>query len=53
MFSFTKYLNPDPTANKLFKILPINIDPEAIGAELEKHPVAPVFIYDSIINYGG
>ena len=53
MFLFTKYLNPDPAANKLFKILPIDIDSEGIGTKLEKLLDAPVFIYGNIITYGG
>jgi uncharacterized membrane protein/thiol-disulfide isomerase/thioredoxin len=41
MLSFTRYQNPDAAVNKLLKCLSINIAPETITAELEKHPDYP------------
>jgi uncharacterized membrane protein len=41
MLSFTNYQNPDAAVNKLLKGLSIDIEPETIIAELEKHPDYP------------
>ncbi|MDB5087791.1 MAG: hypothetical protein JWR09_1785, partial [Mucilaginibacter sp.] len=41
MISFTSYQNPEAVANKLLKSLSINIAPETIIGELERHPDYP------------
>jgi uncharacterized membrane protein len=53
LFSFTQYPNADAAINKLLNYLSINIDPQAISAELEKHPDYPslLAISDVLTNF--
>jgi hypothetical protein len=53
LFSFTQYPNADAAITKLLNYLSINIDPQAISAELEKHPDYPslLAISDVLTNF--